>query len=130
MFANPKVGRAMTAQVNRVNEFAMLDDLQQQLTDALTENTRLRGLLAKYEGFDTDTLNRGYVETPQGKFYNGRPVIALIDAPMFTGLNYIQCYRRLKAVNGWQGVQRDNGHWLIYTDQPLTAASRRRKTGR
>jgi hypothetical protein len=125
MVLNRKATHAMAVQVNRVN-LDNLDALREENARLLAEVHRLRELLKQAQITAPDAISRGYVETPAGKTYNGRPVIMLEEATLKTGVNYWTIYRYV-TTGTWQGVQLPDRRWLVYTDQPLNRPSRTKR---
>lgn len=115
----PSMGRAMAAQLDRVNELdnPVVVRLRAELADARAEIKHLRERLAAFE--DSGATAAGGPLT-----VHGRPAITVAAAARITGLS-IATICRYCADGHWQAVQpAGTNRWLIYADQPLSKKQR------
>lgn len=115
------IGRAMAAQLDRVNESPerlkerlaeanqTIDNLREQLRKLKAENSDLR-LKLRGEATDTTTIT--------GEVFNGRPVLTIAAAAKLARFDYHKAYRRVSNEK-WQAVQLPDRSWRVYADQSL-----------
>lgn len=64
--------------------------------------------------------------TPIGRMLGGRPTYTAAEAAKAAGVS-VSTVSRYCTSGHWQAKQQANGHWLIYSDQPLGKKQRPRR---
>jgi len=131
-----QISRARAEQVNRVNGAAYkleeeIADLRQRLETVKAmyraEQSRADALSLELDALRASpppyALGRGSGGGVGGVSYNARPTITPAVAARRTGISRATISRYLTE-GWWQGVQFQNGEWLIFSDQTL---ARKRK---
>lgn len=124
-----KIGRAMSSQLDRVNEFnsiQRLADMEEENRALREQIATLREQLAAYE----DQSVGAFRETPAAKqrtgtLHNNRPVATWSQLAKKLHYSYHQCRRYTLASGGWEHAI-INGTYFVYVDQPLNPITKQK----
>ncbi|HEX2621830.1 MAG TPA: hypothetical protein VHL11_16850 [Phototrophicaceae bacterium] len=127
MVVTRQIGKAMANQVSRVNTdpdylLERNEELQREVDRQVELIRKLRGQLAKYaehESTGEELRQRGYVETPKGRFLDGQRVYTVYEAAALCTPRISHWIARRYVIDGYWIADKypDNNQWLIYAEQ-------------
>jgi DNA-binding IclR family transcriptional regulator len=121
MMITKQAGRAMAAQLDRVNDAIRHEEIArlQRENDRLRQQiAQLREQLAAYE-------DQGYSAPKRaiGKTIDGRPVLSIKEVATMLHEPYYRVWRAIEA--GYIAATQDSSRqWRVYGDQPISIPAR------
>lgn len=128
-----EVGRAMAAQLDRVNNSPdrlreRIEELEQANESLVAEVLSLRAALEAAQLMIDDLADgKPAAQPPPGDTYQGRPVLSIKEAAKRAGVSYWIAFGYVQT-GWWKAEQKPNKEWVVFSDKPLNRKRSRRRS--